>query len=45
VEYRMTELGESLLEPLTGLIAWAEKSQSRIATARTEFDLTDPSRG
>lgn len=45
VEYRMTELGESLLEPLTGLITWAEKSQSRIATARTEFDLADPSRG
>jgi DNA-binding HxlR family transcriptional regulator len=38
VEYRLTELGESLLVPLAALIAWAEKSQSRIATARTAFD-------
>ncbi len=44
VDYRLTELGESLLEPLTGLIAWAEKSQSEIAVARTAFDSADPSR-
>ncbi len=45
VDYRLTALGDSLLEPLSALIAWAEKSQSRIVTARTEFDSADPSRG
>ena len=45
VEYRLTELGESLLTPLTELIAWAEKSQARITTSRTAFDAADPSRG
>jgi DNA-binding HxlR family transcriptional regulator len=45
VEYRLTELGESLLAPLTELIAWAEKSQARITTSRTAFDAADPSRG
>jgi DNA-binding HxlR family transcriptional regulator len=44
VEYRLTALGESLLEPLNGLIGWAEKSQSGIAAARTLFDSADPSR-
>ncbi len=41
VEYRLTELGESLLAPVTALIAWAEKSQHRIVTARTKFDAAD----
>ena len=44
VEYRMTKLGESLLVPLVGLIAWAESNQSRIAIARTAFDGADPLR-
>lgn len=38
VEYRLTELGESLLGPLTALIAWAENSHARVATARAQFD-------
>ncbi len=38
VEYKLTELGESLLEPLTVLVTWAEKSQSKITAARAEFD-------
>ena len=42
VDYRLTELGETLLEPLTALIVWAEKSQSSIAMARTRFDAADP---
>jgi DNA-binding HxlR family transcriptional regulator len=44
VDYRLTTLGESMLEPLTALIAWAEKSQPKIATSRTAFDSTDPFR-
>ncbi|TDP47816.1 winged helix-turn-helix transcriptional regulator [Zavarzinia compransoris] len=38
VEYRLTDLGESLLDPLVGLIAWAERNQGPIAEARTAFD-------
>lgn len=42
VEYKLTELGESLLDPLTVLITWAEKSQTKIAAARAEFDAATP---
>ncbi|MEJ1961338.1 MAG: helix-turn-helix domain-containing protein [Gammaproteobacteria bacterium] len=38
VEYRLTELGTSLLEPLAALVTWAEKSQSGITLARAKFD-------
>jgi DNA-binding HxlR family transcriptional regulator len=41
VDYRLTPLGLSLLEPLTGLIAWAEQTQSAIARARVAFDRAD----
>jgi DNA-binding HxlR family transcriptional regulator len=44
VDYRLTELGESLLEPLTVLIVWAEKSQPGIARARMAFDAAEPAR-
>ena len=42
VEYRLTELGESLLEPLTVLITWAEQSQAKVAMARAQFDAALP---
>jgi DNA-binding HxlR family transcriptional regulator len=42
VEYKLTDLGESLLDPLSVLIAWAEQSQSRIETARADFDAAMP---
>jgi len=38
VEYRLTALGNSLLEPLTALVMWAERSQTKIKRARAEFD-------
>ena len=38
VEYRLTALGNSLLEPLTVLVMWAERSQPKIKRARAEFD-------
>jgi DNA-binding HxlR family transcriptional regulator len=44
VEYALTALGESLLEPLVHLVAWAEESQPTIATARSAFDATAVSR-
>jgi DNA-binding HxlR family transcriptional regulator len=40
VEYRLTALGETLLEPLVGLIAWAERNQGEIDAARTRFDTS-----
>ncbi|WP_409334832.1 winged helix-turn-helix transcriptional regulator [Bradyrhizobium neotropicale] len=45
VEYGLTELGESLLEPLAQLVTWAETSQAKIATARSAFDAAEASRG
>jgi DNA-binding HxlR family transcriptional regulator len=44
VDYRLTTLGDSLLEPLNELIGWAEKSQREIVEARAEFDGADPLR-
>lgn len=41
VDYRLTGLGETLLEPLYALIAWAEQSQSRIAAARAAYDAAE----
>ncbi len=38
VEYALTPLGLSLLDPLVNLIAWAEGNQARIAAARSAFD-------
>ncbi|WP_454621610.1 winged helix-turn-helix transcriptional regulator [Bradyrhizobium cenepequi] len=43
VEYGLTELGGSLLEPLAHLVAWAENSQPKIATARSAFDSAEAS--
>lgn len=38
VEYRLTPLGESLLEPLHALVRWAETHYGRIQSARRHFD-------
>lgn len=37
VEYRLTPLGESLLEPLSHLVAWAERNFDDIRRSRQEF--------
>jgi DNA-binding HxlR family transcriptional regulator len=39
VEYRLTPLGHSLLEPLSHLIRWAEVHHAHIKAARGEFEL------
>ena len=39
VEYRLTPLGQSLLEPLSHLIRWAEVHHAHIKAARGEFEL------
>jgi len=39
VEYKLTELGESLLVPMQGLVAWADRQLGVITEARRVFDL------
>ncbi len=38
VEYRLTDLGRSLLEPVAGLVAWAQRTHAEIERARADFD-------
>jgi DNA-binding HxlR family transcriptional regulator len=38
VEYELTKLGRSLLEPVSELGAWARKNRAAIAAAREKFD-------
>ncbi len=38
VEYRLTPLGETLLEPLAILVRWADRSHAAIRAARLAFD-------
>lgn len=44
VEYRLTKLGSSLLEPMQLLVAWAEFKQPAIRRARETFDAGPLSR-
>lgn len=41
-EYRLTTLGRSLLDPLAGLVAWAERTHGAIKDARWRFDARQP---
>jgi DNA-binding HxlR family transcriptional regulator len=38
VDYELTALGRSLLEPVMGLSAWALRNIGKIETARAKFD-------
>jgi DNA-binding HxlR family transcriptional regulator len=38
VEYALTPLGRTLLEPVMALVAWSERNKGRIAAARERFD-------
>lgn len=38
VEYRMTDLGRSLYEPLSKLLNWAEANHENVRAARRVFD-------
>lgn len=51
VEYRLSALGESLLEPLAAMVGWAERNHAAIRQAREAHDaqvaaqaLLDPGR-
>ena len=41
VEYRLTPLGATILEPLGVLIRWADRSHAAIRDARSAFDQLD----
>ena len=38
VEYALTPLGHTLLDPIKGLARWAESNRVAIQEARTKFD-------
>ncbi|ALN72470.1 hypothetical protein M673_07075 [Aureimonas sp. AU20] len=38
VEYRLSDLGSTLLDPLAQLVRWAERSHPAIRSAQTRFD-------
>ncbi len=38
VEYRLSELGGSLLEPVLALAAWAEKNRQALMRAREQYE-------
>ncbi len=38
VEYELTKLGNTLLEPIQGLAEWAERHRTLIQDARAKFD-------
>lgn len=38
VDYELTELGRTLLEPVMALVAWADKNTPAIAEAQRRFD-------
>ena len=38
VEYRLTAMGQSLLEPLAALVRWADTHYGAIRGARSEYD-------
>lgn len=41
VEYSLTDLGVSMLEPLAAIIGWAERSHGEIRDARERFRLSE----
>jgi DNA-binding HxlR family transcriptional regulator len=40
VDYELTKLGRSLLEPVSGIGLWARQNRERIQDARRRFDAT-----
>ena len=40
VEYCLTPLGDTILEPLTVLVQWADRSHAAIKNARSAYDKT-----
>jgi DNA-binding HxlR family transcriptional regulator len=45
VEYWLTPMGESLLEPMAKLIGWANEHFSTVMDSRKQFDTANPASG
>ncbi len=45
VEYELTEMGRTLIEPALGLALWAVKHQPAITAARAAFDQAQSTSG
>jgi DNA-binding HxlR family transcriptional regulator len=45
VDYALTPLGQSVLEPLKGLMCWAERHGTDIARARADYDAAQLDEG
>ena len=45
VDYELTRLGRSLLDPVNGLSLWARRNRAAIADARGRFDAAQQERG
>lgn len=41
VEYRLTQLGQTILQPLAHIVDWADRSHGAIREARLAFDQVD----
>ena len=44
VEYFLTDLGRTLLEPVKGLVVWAQKNTPTIIQAQAKYDKAEASR-
>ena len=44
VDYELTRLGRSLLEPVNGLSAWARANRAAMEAARQKFDANEPAK-
>jgi DNA-binding HxlR family transcriptional regulator len=42
VDYRLTKLGQSLMDPLEHLVQWSDRNHQKVRKARQSFDRTPP---
>ncbi|MBK1865376.1 helix-turn-helix transcriptional regulator [Aestuariivirga sp. YIM B02566] len=42
VDYRLTKLGQSLMDPLEYLVQWSDRNHQKVRKARQSFDRTPP---
>lgn len=42
VDYRLTRLGQSLMDPLEHLVQWSDRNHAKVRKARMAFDQSTP---
>ncbi len=42
VDYRLTRLGQSLMDPLEHLVQWSDRNHAKVRKARAAFDQSTP---